>query len=372
MRAAICSLLFVFLTALPCLAEHTPTALIRGRDISVRYLVQDTCRWIDGHTATQAQRGAMFLSGATRFLPVAVRIARTVPACSGYQSSWTSRLSDMNRRLRSYYVDRCRDREWSIVSGGCPDYSKVADTGRDLQACCTRNAKSAAACAASPDLTSDILEWADLRIEAGKTVVGAAYTLTIPTVEDKTVAMQGHLEYNKPLPPLTTQQMDLWQKALMLHHESDDAVCSGAPPVTGVKNALLAFIDSAVDERQKHFFGIAEFEGSMDPTWSPQDRCDIKKLEGFAMNEIDRCFHPTGKDMWACLTRARASHESWHVIGAVNAGELRIGNHSDCKPQLTSTLPRTPREWIDCQVGTVPGCRLPWVPDPNTWRVLVH
>jgi hypothetical protein len=47
----------------------------------------------------------------------------------------------------------------------------------------------------------------------------------------------------------------------------------------------------------------------------------------------------------------------------------RIGDHTD--RQLTDQKARTGLDWIRCQTGELPGCRLPWVPEPSTWRIMV-
>lgn len=354
-------------------APLTTAEVVTGRDITVRYKREDTCRWWRGQTATQPQRAAMFLAGAARFVPDAIRAGRAIPACAQLaRGKWSSTgfLGNLDMRLRTMYTDISRDKEWSLIGGGCGEYEIVATVGTDLQTCATANAKSATACAQSLDMTGDLLAWADLRIEQGRCVKGARFDLVIPGVEDKQRALAGHLIYREPLPPLTDAQMALWTKALHLHHQSDDAACGEGPkPATSVRQALLDFENSATDERQKHAFQVHEFDTNVDPTWSLQDVCDIKRLEGAAMTELDRCFHLPGNVMWACLTRARASHETIHRIGALNnAGVIRIGTHAD-RPQLTSTQPRTPRQWLDCAINPALGCRPVWV--PADWRTIV-
>jgi hypothetical protein len=355
------------------LTYPTPARMTTGQDITIRLSRQHECRWIDGRTATQPERAAMFLAGAGRFLPEGLLYGELsgISACKtfalGQGKSW---LSLMDQRLRVYYVDASRDGEWSILgTSGCPDYDSVHLAGEKLQACSTASTTAKRACAASLYMTGPLLDWLDLRIENGQCERGARFDLVIPGFTDKIIEVQGRLVYNVPLPALTPTQMSLWTDALHRHHAGDAAACNGPISTGGTRNALLAFENSALDERQKHAFQVHEFTGTIDSRWSAQDVCDIKTLEGVAMSELDRCFHLPGNIMWACLTRARASHETWHRIGALkNTGLIRIGHHT-ASPQLTSTTARTPRQWLDCQIGTIPGCRLPWV--PADWRQLV-
>ena len=75
--------------------------------------------------------------------------------------------------------------------------------------------------------------------------------------------------------------------------------------------------------------------------------------------------------MWPCLTRARILHETVHRCAAFKNGKTVRLNDMRGKVQLTSQTDRTCAAWLQCQTGELPGCRLPWVPDPQTWRTVV-
>ena len=370
--------------------RHTPAALATGLSLTTRLSTQDQCRWMltkdaNGNvtivTATQAQLAEMQLAGWSRFLVEALRYAKHAPGCANlYRGSRASALEGGDTKLRTHYPSMQRDKSWEVNSG-CEDYFAVVFAGRDLAACVTSSDEAARYCATSTAITGDILDWADLRIDAGRCVRGARFTLPTDAATgkvafpkfDKVVAMIGLRDYRVPVTPPDAAQRALLAKLLMTHHLVGAARCGEGPmPSTSVRAALLEFIDSAKDERQKALFQM-QFTGAIDNVgtggWGAQDVCDLSKLQGIAMTQWAACFDRPAADIWDCVHHFESAHAEVHRVAALRNGrQIRVtcGKKSttDCDRYTTDTF-------LACQTGALPNCRVPWVPDPITWRVLV-
>lgn len=349
-----------------------PPALARmvtGRDVTIRYSRQDECRWWNGQTATQDRRLAEYLACEARFLPEGLLYAANTLGCRGVAHGQSaSDLETEDTRLRVFYTDPNRDGEWSILSGGCPDYDHCKALGRRLQACSTANDAVAARCAASPFMTPDLLDWTDMAIVDGACVPGAAFDVVIPDAEDFDVRARGTIRFDRPLTPLTDAQRALLADLLVTHHRQDQFLCGLAdPPDHSVKAAAVAFLASAADDDQRTWFTL-EFTGAIDPAYDAQTVCDLSMLAGYAMDAWGACFDLGPLDVTTCLVRTRASHETVHRMRALhNDGLLRIGDHDD--HQLTSTVARSIDDWLACVRDPTLGCRPAWL--PADWRVIM-
>ncbi len=353
-----------------------------GRDVTIRLTRRkDRCKYMDGQTATQVQRASMYLVGVARLMYEGMLYAKYNPHCWDVERRNQSNLQTEDTRLRVYYVDEKRDSQWSIEGdNGCPDYQHVHDLGEAIQACSTADDAAKVACAASLYMTGDLLDYADLRIEAGRCERGARFPIVLPGFEDARRSMLGALDYDDPLPPISPKTMALARELMQLHHDTDHAYCdgTGGPLAGSVKRKALELANSAVDVRQQHAlfleFTSAKDEGSLTHKrttkqgWTRQEHCDWGVLKGFALQEWERCLSRPPETMWACLTRTRATHETLHGCAAYKSDRnVRIGDHTSS--QLTGQPARTCALWLKCQTGELPGCRLPWVPE--NWRVLI-
>lgn len=374
-----------------------PPSLFRApspRDISIRLKRDQRAKWTCAirrpdeqpgctpRTATQPERASMYLLGVARMLPEGLLYAKRMgAACATAYRSNTKNYETENTRLRVFYVDSRRNKTWAILGdNGPPDYQHVQHLGEDLQDCslATPAAKRACAVLATPDL----LDWMDLRVAPGADGVlecrfGVDLVLSLPDkrTEDDAMARVGALDYRVPLPAPTAAQRAAMAHLLATHHATDRAFCTGTPgPAPGsVQRAAAALLATASTEAQRHAF-LMIFTAARDETptgWSRQQHCDWTMLKGFAMHAWGDCLDQPGTAQWICLTRTRVSHETLHLLAALRDDTLRarIGDHTDT--QLTSEPARTGLEWLACLTGETPGCRLPWVPDPATWRVRV-
>lgn len=369
--------LVVLLLAAPAFAgdEVIPfTRFPTGKDRSIRMKNDDHCHWWDGRTATQAERAMMYLEGVAVLQPQGLKYAKYTPSCASEAHSNESNFETDNLRLRYFYVDFRRDKEWSIKNGGCPDYGHTIGLGKDLQRCSTKNDKAAKECAASPYMTQDILDWTDMKIVDGKCVKGADYEVVIPEDEDKEMAMRGHLDYRIPLPPLTAEQRYLAHHVMELHHAGSDEKCGehSGPMMQSVKEAMTALLQSAVSERQKHsFLMIFPTDVDLGPTgWNDQEMCDLAQLEHFAWQAWDSCFDLPGDQMWGCLTRARVSHETTHIMASYRSEddevEYRISDHVNYPMDFPH---QTADEWLECFRNDPDRCGILWL--PADWQIVL-
>lgn len=288
------------------------------------------------------------------------------PVSQGQSASY---FTAENTRLRYFYVDVRRDKEWSLLGGGCP-YHDEGIFGRALQRCSLSNQQAARDCAASPFMTGDMLAWTDMRIEGGKCVAGARTGPPPRTefVERNELKLLGRLFYNVPLPDVTPHQRALAREVMRVHQQGGDARCGlNAPPPPGsVGRAMLALLHSAKTPEQQHAF-LMVFPGTIDPEWSYQDVCDFAQLEHWAWAGWDACLDIRGKEQWPCLTRMRVQHETMHIMAAYrdrNGGGYRVGD--------TVTYPmevpiRTVDDWLACLRAET--CLPAWL--PKGWRVIM-
>ncbi len=374
--------------------DPTPARFPTARDVSIRIKHDQRCRWwsdvVGGplRTATQAERAAQFLEEVAVLHPEAMAYAKYTPACASVARGAESDYETDQLRLRSFYVDRQRDSEWGIFGqNSCHPYSHVENLLKDIQRCSTANDKAAQQCAASFYMSGELLDATDMTIRNGRCVVGAPFPTPIyPAKEDQDLRERGHLFYTKPLPDLTPAQLAL-ACTIKLHHQfGSEAKCGMAPteaekavrmqatcgrpyvPTEGVRAAELALLQSAVSERQKHLFYML-FTTKVDTGvsgWTPQDVCDIAMLEHHAWSAWDDFLRLPGTTMWGFITRARVSHETFHLWGAFRSPTVRwrIGNH---QTRIMDEPPRTQAQALAClRNGT---CRPPWL--PADWRVLI-
>lgn len=343
-----------------------------GKDRSIRIPNDDSCKWWDGRTATQAERAMIYLEGVAVLFPQGLKYAKYTPYCVSAGRSSEGTFQTENTRLRYFYADAKRDGEWSILSGGCPDYGDVEMLGKKLRTCSTQNDKASVACAESPYMTQAILDWTDMRIEDGKCVRGGNYDVVIPEVEDKEMAMKGHLSYRDPLPQLTPEQRDLARAVFNLHHDGGEKKCGidHGPLHQSVKEGMAALLQSAVSERQKHSL-LMVFPTDVDigPSgWSDQDLCDFAQLEHFAWQAWDACLDLPGEDMWGCITRARVSHETAHIMASYRGrGDYRIGDHVKNPMSFPG---QTSSEWLECFRNDPARCGILWL--PADWRITLN
>lgn len=360
-----------------------PIRFANGHDISSAITRRkDRCKFIDGRTATQPQRAAMYLAGVARLMADGLVYAKYHPTCRDAVGKSESDFETENLRLRVYYVDVNRNSVWSIAGdNGCPDYEHVHDLGVRLNSCSTQSLSAKRDCATvlndmgdrvpNPYLTPELQAFANLRVVNGlceKGPMRGPSTL----VEDSRRAAIGTLDYRKAIPVLVTQQRVKRDILVEAHHQSDGVKCGKpAGPLAGqVKARSLAFANSASTPEQQHAFFL-DFTSTVDrgPSgWSDQQVCDWAQLEGLAMHAWGACFDLPPKEQWPCATRRRVTHETLHVCAAYRNDELavRLGDHSET--QLTAQPARSCAAWLSCL--TDGSCSLPWV--TSGWRILMN
>ena len=318
------------------------------------------CRWVQGRPANQAERSGLY---------EAMLFAKYHPQCAQAMKTCGTFLELEYMRLFVYYVSEDRNSQWQLLTG-CGDYSHVLDCGQALHACATGTTRAAVDCAASPWMTTDLLTCADLRVEQGQCVSGASRRPLIPTGKDPlNVVTAGALDFTVPLPPVSAASNAALDALVSTHHAVDAASCAGHT-MAGVKAAAARLYATAADARQAHAF-VLDFTSAMDrgPTgWKDQPACDWKMLQGIAMRRWRDCFRRPVAEQWACAVTERTRHATLHRCGAVR-DEHRVRIDDGGRIQLTSQPARTCEEWLACQTGETPGCRLPWVPDG--WRTVV-
>lgn len=364
---------------------------VRGMDISIRLARDQRTKWwnvarrpddpaIGVTTANQPQRAGMYLMGVAKMMPEGLLYAQRVPACAEAYRQNLGNYETENTRLRVYYVDAKRNGQWGIFGeNGPPDYSHTNDLGEDIRDCSLSSLAAKAACFASPLMTQDMLDWTDMRKEDGECRRGANLIFTIPpkAAENKAVAEQGFLEYNVPLPTPTPQNRAAMAHLMAVHHATDLAFCEGrtnGPAPGSVQAAVNALLATAISEEQRHAFLMIFTAVRDDVSWTRQQHCDWKMVQGFGMHAWGDCINLTGAAQWICFTRRRVSHETTHLIpagsGTATNKLYRLGDHTDT--QLTSQPSRTGLEWWQCLTGQKPGCGVPWVPPASTWRILAQ
>lgn len=370
-------------TTLPEPAGVEPIRFATGRDISSAITRRkDRCKFMDGKTATQPQRAAMYLAGVARLMADGLVYAKYHPTCRDAVGKSESDFETENLRLRVYYVDVNRNSVWAILGdNGCPDYEHVHDLGVRLNSCSTQSLSAKRECATvlndmgdrvpNPYLTPDLQAYANLRVINGLCEKGPARAPST-LVEDKRRALIGKLDYTEPIPQLTTAQQVKRDILVEAHHQSDGVKCGKPPgPLAGqVKARSLAFANSASTPEQQHAFFL-DFTSTVDrgqKGWTDQQVCDWAQLEGLAMHAWGACFDLAPKDQWPCATRRRVTHETLHVCAAYRNDELavRLGDHSET--QLTAQPARSCAAWLGCLSDG--SCRLPWV--PGNWRILLN
>jgi hypothetical protein len=361
---------------------------VRGRDISIRRSRGTRTKfWNTAYapweqplpirTATQPERAMMYLMGVAKMMPEGLLYARENPYCVA--TAWSPNLGNYeteNKRLRAYYIDPNRNDVWAILGGnGPPDYEHVQDLGEDIQRCSLQSEAAQRACASSPYMTTDMLEWTDMRIVDGRCRFGADLIFQPDPVEDLRIANMGKLDYRVALPPLTSANIAALNAVMASHHQSDVDFCHGVPASVSVSSAVRSLYRTAISEEQFHSF-LLVFTGRVDNAvpkgWTRQQLCDGKMFEGFAMHEWGRAFFDfTGVMVWQKVTPRRAAHETVHNIVAMREAThtYRIPDGSD--RQLTDQTARTGADWLRCITGELAGCRPLWVPDPSTWRIMV-
>lgn len=347
-----------------------PTAL----EVGLRVPLGSRCTFVAGRTATQPERFAMLMLTRDRLWPDVLRAAKHLKGCENVDSSGNYQAGRI--RLDNYYRSCSRAGGYPLMSPtACDTYDFARKAFQAFHDCVLKTPQRATACAQSLDVSGDVLDATDLHIDAGKCAPGARAILTLPGYEDPQLRDYGQIDCSVPVPQTPAFQAVV-ATIVAQHHASDHAWCLGEPFTGSVGAATRQALLAPGLVPIERWAALLVFTGGLDDGaagWSRQDICDFKMLEGLALGAEwgGRCLTLGGTAVGDCMDMARSNHNGLHDCAAYKADTLvRFGTDAP-RPQFTGGKQRTCADWLRCQTGELPGCRLKWVPAPETWRVLV-
>lgn len=219
-----------------------------------------------------------------------------------------------------YQMDRLGDGEggtWTTDPSG-KHYSIENYAMRDVQKLCLLRDNFPLVSKLAPD----VLDFLDIRLANGRVEVGAAFTLPpIPSTYDKTVMRAGPITADRPMVALTPTQLAALTAATQAHQHASDPVAHPSPADAddhkSVQLLLREFEETALDEEQRHFFQLMQFNGGKDARWSAADVALIAKLEDLTWNEWDAELRKPAPN-WGLSRYWEIAHQQAHALAAFN------------------------------------------------------
>ena len=306
----------------------TPTAPVRPtyQDVSVRTPPGSFYQWFRGRVATQTIRDAMEETLTGVALPEAIRYARSMNSCLSTAKSTVTELTKITMRLGPVYEQQqslLANGVWSIPVFG-RHYQIEQHQLAKIRACSLGSA--AKACADNermtrtgtvPNALADLL---DIRIEDGKCVEGALFTLSPPLEPfDADRANVGIVQSKTPMAPPATGVLHDTHTA---HSKTSDFQCGTGPaPTASVRDAHIALEATATTEEQHHFLRLKDFSGTPDPNWSQQDVCRWARLQDEAH---ERWMTAVSQGDWAHARQADDDHQLAHICMNLKDPNLKV------------------------------------------------
>lgn len=239
--------------------------------------------WYQGKTATQTQRDAMEETRAGIAMPEVLRYARTIPGCKSSYDRFAQGMSEITAKLGPVYEIGISLKEgtaghWSVDPNG-RHYSIENYAFRAVAAC---SVKSASECAASPLMNANLLDLMNMRIENGKCITGALFTVPPPTEKRNGYRERlGMVQADTLMPALTAQQLQLLDASHAAHHAVTEFKCGTGPaPAAGiVLKSHIALEATARTEAEHHFLRLKDFSGAEDPLWTRAEVCKWARIQ---------------------------------------------------------------------------------------------
>jgi hypothetical protein len=157
-------------------------------------------------------------------------------------------------------------------------------------------------------LPQDIRDFLNIKISGSQVVIGADFTLpAIPSTYDKTIMQRAPITCDHPMKKLSSDQLSKLSDATNSHHNQTG----------GTQEFLRILEESAVDEEQRHFFSMLQFNGGHDPFWSESDLALIEKLEDLTWNRWDEELRKNAPN-WGFSHYWEIAHQQAHAMAAFN------------------------------------------------------
>lgn len=256
----------------------------------------------------------MILLGVLRAIRSFVGGQKMINRWIGTSSGFSHIFRDLNP---VYQMDKLGDGEggtWTTDPSG-KHYSIENYAMGDIQKLCLNKDNFAQAAA----LSQDYKDFLDIRVQGTKIEVGALFVLPpAPDTYDKAVSKLGPITADHSMKPLSTDQKAKLVAATNAHQHT------GEDPHKTVQELLKIFEDSALDEEQRHFFQMMQFNCGSDPRWSSADKALIGELEeitwGFWFDELMKI-----APNWGISRYWEIAHQQAHALNGFNS----IANLSD-------------------------------------------
>lgn len=303
----------------------TPAVRPTYREVSTKLDKIVPYVWFRGHTATQVERDAMEETRTGVAMPEGLRYIRTIKGCESVYSKYGGILGEMTALLGPVYEIGISLKEgeaghWSVDPNG-RHYSKENYFFKDAKQCSVANGTQ---CAQSPLMTQALLDLLDMRIEGGKCVLGALFTVPPPTEKRNSYREQlGRVQADTLMPQLTDAQKVLLAASHAAHHAVTLFKCGEGPaPVAGiVQTSHMALENSARNEPEHHFLRMKDFSGAEDPLWTKDQVCRWAKIQDIAHH---RWMDEVLKGKWGRSRLFENDHQNAHICMGLKHERLLV------------------------------------------------
>jgi hypothetical protein len=291
---------------------RTPTLRPTAADLSLAVFnayPSEPLRWFHGETATQVQRDAVESALTGIASPRVINFAKRLPSCASSLGYLFTNYSKITSKLSPLYeAQEMKTGFWNVTVSG-RHYHFEHYNERKVQTCAVANETARKQCAAI--LTPEMGAYLDLRVEAGRCVIGAGITVAPPAAPyDSARGVLGMVTTKTPSPLPDATEAGLLTTATAAHN--------ALSPTTGA--ARIAAEDSADDESEHHRFRLKDFMSDCDPAWG--DGCA-------RWHPVQNRFFSTWlaavlRGDWFAARQADTDHQLAHICAAVKDDRLLV------------------------------------------------
>jgi hypothetical protein len=242
-------------------------------------------------------------------MPRVIAFARKLPGCASAMGYVFTNYSKITSKLGPLYeAQEMKTGFWNVTVSG-RHYHFEHYNERKVRDCATSNETTRHACAAL--LTPELGDYLDLRVVAGRCVVGAGLVILPPSEPyDSARGVLGMVRTKTLSPRPDELEAGLLMTATNAHN--------ALSPTTGA--ARLAAEASADDEAEHHRFRLKDFLSDCDPAWgdgcaawhAPQNRFFTKWLAAVERGD------------WFAARQADTDHQLAHICAAVHDDRLLV------------------------------------------------
>lgn len=170
---------------------------------------------------------------------------------------------------------------------------------------------------AAREIPAAILEFLNIEVVSGR--CSPSNFEYLKPAYDKTNSKIGPITTDHMMKPLTAEQAKLLSAATKAHQHGSDPHTHPDEEEShaSVQSLLEKFEHSAIDEEQRHFFQLMQFNGGSDAVWPSEDRELIMRFEDITWNRWDAAMRAPSPN-WGLTRYWEIAHQQAHALNAFN------------------------------------------------------